>query len=208
VSAAELASTPRILHLWFSHPLFDRESHIDVMFVDGAGNLLTPSRSIVQSIHTAEMLGGKLGWLAYTISPNDNKLFNPLIREVTVRLNYTVGPWENQQQVPADFKGTMTLEDGGQLSSIGQDAKGRTFVVRSYGTKSSERRQFGVVAFGKDGRELESQGSSMGGQWNVDSKLLVERLYFNVPLADIAYFRIGTRPVRTMELINVVLPKN
>jgi len=35
-----------------------------------------------------------------------------------------------------------------------------------------------------------------------------EKFDFDVPLADVAKFIIGTRPIRTMEWTNVVLPKS
>ncbi len=98
----------------------------------------------------------------------------------------------------------MSLENDSQLNSIGQDLQGRAFVSIALDVEKMQGRKFGVAALAKDGRELQTTGTGAGG--GVRSGIRVEQFDFGVPLAEIAEFRIGTRPIRTNEWRNVVLP--
>jgi hypothetical protein len=60
------------------------------------------------------------------------------------------------------------------------------------------------VAVTKDGHELTTSPSETS--FAGDAGVSVAVFEFNVPLADLARFIIGTRPVHTMEWKDVVLP--
>jgi hypothetical protein len=96
----------------------------------------------------------------------------------------------------------MAFEGAGQLNGVGQNIDGQAFVSIAYAPAKMPSRRFGVMAVTKDGRELMA-----GGSWS-DTGVRVEEFTFTVPLADVAKFIIGTRPIRTMEWKDVVLPTN
>ena len=132
---------------------------------------------------------------------------------VTVRLRYTLGPLENTKEVPSDFRGVMPLEGDGMVNIVGQDPKyGGAFIGFSYDAAALPDRQMSAVAVTRDGRTLVWRGIIAGGQ--SDGKGVVRaagvraaQFIFPVPLSDVAKFVIGTRPIRTMEWKNVVLPQ-
>ena len=61
------------------------------------------------------------------------------------------------------------------------------------------------VAITKDGRELVASGGSSSGIGD-NSGVRVESFEFEIPLNQVAKFRIGTRPIRMVEWTNVMLP--
>jgi len=101
-------------------------------------------------------------------------------------------------EVPPDNKTVMDLEGNGQLGSVGQDGNERAFVAVILDTFVTPSRRFDIEAVLKDGRQLPANGGLRGNR--------NQRFEFDSPLADIAKFRIGTRPIRTNEWKNVVLP--
>jgi hypothetical protein len=92
------------------------------------------------------------------------------------------------------------LEGRSQLASIGQNADGLAFVTLAVNTDRLKSRQFGVLAVTKDGRQLLARGSS-----GVPGVLYMQTFQFPVPLAEVANFIVGTRPIRTQEWKDVVL---
>ena len=67
-------------------------------------------------------------------------------------------------------------------------------------------RRFGVMTVTKDRRELTASGGESG---NSDGTgVRVKNFDFDIPLADVSKFIIGTRPIRTVEWKDVVLPPN
>ena len=207
VGGADTASNT--LFLWFSQALFDTQSYVDVSVFDLRGeHLPIMGGSSATGRQAADTNNGNMGWVTHSMNRGAGLSF-PSMMNVTLR--YTLGPWEREQTVRADAKlmeETVILEKGVAVRSIGQQARGGTFLALAYGTSAMGERQFGVTAVGKDGRDLGSYGSSRGGQYDVQRQETVERFYFQAPLTDIASFRIGTRPVRKMEWSNVVLPGN
>ena len=63
-----------------------------------------------------------------------------------------------------------------------------------------------MVAVTKEGREIPSKGGGRNGE--VGSTIGVTRFEFTLPLADVAAFHVGTRPLRTNDWRDVVLPGN
>ena len=198
---AEGKHNPRFLHLWFSHPLVDQLSLVEVTLLDGTGKPvplggggLTGTNAWVSE----DGLPDHLGWFGCTLSPGN------VLRPVTVRLRYTLGPWEHEvRYTPDGLRGIIALGNGSQFSGVGQDLEGKTFFAITVDMKRDAVRQFGVVAVTKDGRELQRSSITSGGE--TGGALRVQRFTFAAPLADIAHFRLGTRPVRTADLQNVCI---
>ena len=195
---------PHFLHLWFSHPLFDDSFFAEVTLADENGkNPTDPYSSRVGEIKAAEPQNGNFDWLVESLMCGAGA---NIPAKVTVRLRYTIGPLEQLQEIPSDYSGYYSFFGGSHLSSIGQDAKGNTFVTIGVNPETIKTRQYCVQAETKEGRKLMSGGGISG---NSDgSGPQVSRFYFEVPLSDVAKFTIGTRPIRTMEWTNVVLPSN
>ena len=205
VSSLKLTPEPRFLHLWFSHPLFDRSSLNEVAFLDEAGKAipLGANGSVSSQARGAKAFDNGFGWLTKTASPDFG---NHLPAHVGVQLSYTLGPLERTQdlQVKQSAYTWMALENGIRLNGVGQNVDGKAFVAIAMDAKKMKSRKFGVIAVLKDGRELIT-----GGGWSGNSDetgVRVEEFIFDVPLADVAKFIIGTRPIRTAEWKKVMLP--
>jgi len=198
-------SNPRFLKLWFSHPTFQRTHFSEVSLLDDAGRALKRGAdgSSSCSLVDASEKNGQLGWRCWTGSPGEGTNFPA---HLTVQLRYTSGPLERTQEVKSDFNGTMSLEGKSILNGIGQNAKGHAFVAIAVNAKNMQSRVFDAVAVAKDGREISHFGSGRGG--SAGSGVDVGKFEFDVPLADVAKFIIGTRAIRTNEWTNVMLPTN
>jgi hypothetical protein len=199
---------PRFLKLWFSHPALGANSLnemtvLDTTLLDGSGEIIPfgAGGNMFGRGLGANENDGQLGWWVTTFSPD---MGARQLSQLTIRMRYTVGPLEHTQAVEVVPKQSMnmTLEGNGQLNGIGQNIDGHAFVSLAYAPAKMKLRQFGVVAVTKDGRELRS-----GSGGRSDSGVRVEEFTFDLQLADVAKFIIGTRPVRTNEWKNVVLPK-
>lgn len=203
VSSLKLVPDPRFLHLWFSQPGFSQTGLNDVSLLDDAGKpiKLGGEGSIAGGAKDADEQSGNRGWLTYTLSPSEG---TNLPSYVTVQLRYTTGPLERTQEVTPNHNGMMSLEGGSQLNGVGQNSQGRAFVAIAVDAKNMQSRQFDVAAIAKDGREILHAGWGRGGP--VGGGVRVENFDFEIPLADVAKFIIGTRPIRTMEWKDVVLP--
>lgn len=193
---------PRFLHVWFSHPLFNLHGFVQVAMLDESGQEipLAGGGATSNDGRAQDDTPGSVGWLIATFSPGDR---DRLPSRVTLRLRYTVGPLERVQTLAADYRGGMSLEGDSQFNGLGQDADGKTFLAIAVDTDKTRERQFGVVAVLRDGTERDCRGiSSMA---NDGSGTRAERFEFDEPLAEIASFRIGSRPVRSLTWENVVL---
>jgi hypothetical protein len=96
------------------------------------------------------------------------------------------------------------LEGNSILNGVGQNAQGRAFVGIAVNPMAMRSRAFGAVAVTTDGREISHVGSGRDG-YDVQGAS-VAKFEFPVPLSAISKFIIGTRPIRTNEWKNVVLP--
>jgi predicted Ser/Thr protein kinase len=201
------ASEPRYLYLWFSHPLFDLDSLNEVTLLNDKGAVIPPGapRGSASGRQGANEYDDNLGWLTATLSLDPGK---DAVHHITVQLRYTMGPLENVHElvVKPNHHTAMDLEGESQLNGLGQDVDGNAFVSIAVNADKMKGRKFGVLAVTRDGHEQISGGGRSG---NIGGTGVgVEEIDFNVPLADVAKFRIGTRPIRTMEWKDVVLPSN
>ena len=171
---------PRFLHLWFSHPLIDQQSLREVTLLDGAGKTIPPEAAgmMGSGVQGPDDSDDRLGWITYTLTAGNAPA------AITVRLRYTLGPWETQRQFKPDEEGIVALGNGSQFSGVGQDAKGKAFFAIAVDMKQDADRQFGVVAVTRDGRDLQSSGGGSGG--GVGEPVHVQRFTFAAPLADIS----------------------
>jgi hypothetical protein len=206
VSSWHLSPEPRFLKLWFSDPSFDLGSYSAVTLLNDQNNVipLGANGSMSGAAQDRNEQDGNLGWQVKTFSPNEGTNLPP---RVTVRLRYTVGPLErtNLIIIPTQ-KVQATLEGESMLNEVGQTMDGKAFVSIAVNASKMKARKFGVVAVTKDGRELTSSPSESGFADGTGAS--VAEFGFSVPLSDVAKFIIGTRPIRTNEWRNVVLPKN
>ena len=204
VRSLHLSPEPRFLHLWFSHPIFDPSGMNEVSLLDERDEVipLGAQGSVSGASEAADPENGDLGWFTTTLSPGAG---TNLPSRIKVRLRYTIGSLEKTQEIPVtpNSRAAMTLEGNSLLNGVGQNVDGKAFVTIAVDANKLGARRFGVVAVTKDGRRLSARGS-MGG--NPD--LYVEEFDVDAPLADVAKFIIGTRPIRVMEWKNVVLPRD
>ena len=195
---------PRFLHVWFSHPLFDASTFNDVSLLDDTGQVIPDGAdgAICGSQQDANAADGKLGWYVRTFSPGPAAVASG---HVTMRLRYTAGPLEqtNLVVIPQQ-KVQATLEGESMLNGVGQTLEGKAFVSIAVNSGKMKARKFGVVAVTKAGQEMAASASESGFADGTGAS--VAQFTFDMPLADVAKFIIGTRPIRTNEWKNVVLP--
>jgi len=197
-------SRPRFLKLWISHPAFKRTDYTGITLLDDNGRPLKRGANGESSCSLVEASdrNGWLGWRCWNGSPVEGTNFPD---HLTVRLSYVVGPLEKTQEVRPDFNGTMSLEGNSILNGMGENTQGRAFLSIAVNGRAIESRLFGVVAVTKDGRELQAIG---GGRPGYGGLMNAHKFEFPVPLSKVARFIIGTRPIRTNEWKNVMLPGN
>jgi len=190
---------PRLLTLWFSHPSFDLQNWFEVTLTDDSGHL------IPQPFGTCGLeQNDNPTWKVLTLSAG---AMTNLPARVTVQMRYTVGPLERTNLIIITTQKVQpTLEGESMLNGVGQTMDGKAFVSIAVNASKMKARKFGVVAVTKDGRELSSSPGESGFADGTGAS--VAEFDFGVPLADVAGFTIGTRPIRTNEWRNVVLPKN
>jgi serine/threonine protein kinase len=195
-------SQPRFLKLWFSHPGFKRNDFTAVNLLDDSGQLLKRGANGESScsLVDASEQNGWLGWRCWTGSPGEGTEYPAYL---TVQLLYTVGPLEATTEVRPDFNGTMSLEGNSILNGMGQNTQGEAFISIAVNAQAVKARVFSAVAVTKDGRELQHIG---GGHPGYEGSLGAHSFRFPVRLSDAAKFVIGTRPIRTNEWKNVMLP--
>jgi serine/threonine protein kinase len=198
-------SQARFLKLWFSDPAFKQTVFAEVSLLDDNGHPLKPGAHGLSdcSWEGAGKQNGWLGWLCWSGIPEDG---TNLPAHLTIQLRYTIGPLEETQEIEPDFNGAMSLAGNSVLNGLGQTAQGQAFVAIAINASQLKSRVFDVVAVSKSGREILPHLSDRSGSGG--SGVGVAKFEFEIPLSEVAKFIIGTRPIRTVEFTNVVLPKN
>lgn len=187
----------RFLALWFSHPLFDKQSQAKLTFLDHTGApLSSPQKALLMHYQTMTSDSTrKDGWMiaATRLSGFDNSPKNLL-----VRLDYSLGTWTYTKEIPVTPHITQTkvLTDGTVVGLPSQNAAGKAFIETSFNPKSvSQVEQLDFVAITHDGRRLNrTSGTSQG-----YDQLHTKRFVFDIPLSEVRAFGIRTRPIRTTE---------
>jgi len=205
VTNLKLKPEPRFLHLWFSHPALAKCNISEITLFDATGNTikLGGQGSRTSGEQEATPANGQRRWSYWTLSPGEG---TNIPSRVSVRARFTAGRLERVRdlRVTPNAHTSMSLEGGSQLNGVGQDVDGRAFVAIAVNAKDMPARQFDVVAVARDGRELQATGRQTAG--NIGAGVRVENFAFEIPLADVMKFRIGTRRVLTREWNNVGLP--
>jgi hypothetical protein len=196
---------PRVLHLWFSYPASEHVGFNELSLLDGAGKpiQLGGGGSWTLGFPVSNDRDGNLRWFTPTLSPGEG---TNLPSRMTLQLSYTAGPLEHVQEIPVvPTRGVSTsLEGDSTLACVSQHADGNAFVAIVVNAENMRRRRLGVVALAKDGSELSSLVPGRRGTFvSADGLANFE---FALPLAEVAKFRVGSRPVRTNEWRDVVLP--
>jgi len=193
-------ANPRFVCLWISDPSFDAQSVAKVALLDINGKPLdVPSNDYSISVSPPSPDSANLGWISATLcAGNSGK--TPSF--VTVSLKYSGGPWKYWDDIPANFSGSMALDNGVHVLDPGQGDDGKAYIgVTRQNGQDTGIEQFDFVAVTKDGRELNRIGlleSASGG-------IQTERCEYDVPLNQVKVFQCRKRPIRSQTWYNVTL---
>ena len=188
--------TIRGMDFWFSHPLLESWDITEFEFLDESGVVATKPSSVNGNWAETLRVPGRLGWSVKTLAVD---ITHPL----NFRLNYTVGPLERVQEHIVDPQSSgSTFRDGNTvITSVGQNAGGEAFLALAVDKATQGVCRFGVLAVTKDGGSIEGHTHSSSGPGTP----LVITFGFHIPIAEVAKFRIGTRPLRTVVWNDVAL---
>jgi hypothetical protein len=182
----------RFLYLWFSQPAFDALSVVKIILLNEKSQPLeTLTHDFVTGVSPATPENWSLGWITASLCAGRMGL---IPSKITVRLEYSAGPWQFWDDLPVNFHGSMALSNGVLVTDPGLGVDGKAFVqlTRDH-TVDPGNEQFDFVAVLKDGRRLNRVGLSQGATGNVTT----ERTIFDAPLDRIAKFECRKRPIRT-----------
>jgi hypothetical protein len=194
----------QFLTIWVSHPAFTMDSFTELL--DGDGRRIQPGNEFYGNYAAdGKGEGEKYGnlpfhcWKCWCFCPND--ITNRPAR-LSFKLRYAIGPLEQTNILSAPYFNDPAwgaIQYGCWLEKVGQDVRGQAFVSITVNTNTMASRVFGVVAVGKDGQEQRPAFIKY------DSH---QEFTFNRPLSEVSRFIIGSRPIRTVEWNNVILPGN
>ena len=203
VDAMEGGRKARFLHVWMAHPGFDRwnQASVSLYRTDGSPLALGGGGSAAMGQAAFGLGDAHERFLVTTLSPGEGDAVPEVLG---IRLEYVVGPLERLQDVPADFRGSMSLAHGGQLNGVGQDSDGKAFVSLALELSGTQGRKHLVQAVAKDGTVLRPSSWETGG--SSSGPVRVERYAFDSPLEKVRTFQVGTRPIREVRWDGVRLP--
>lgn len=186
------------VHFWFSHPLFEPDSLVDLSLTSETGN---PTPGTVSA--SSFQLHNKIGWIMATGSPGQ---VGALPKTIDVRLRYVIGPLNDVRECDVRVGNTtmMSLHGGSQLGGYGQTHEGRAFLSISVNRSGMTQKHFSVEAVLKDGRKLIGSVGQSGATGT--SGVGTMRFEFSAPIARVDKFRIGVREIQTKEWRGLVLP--
>ena len=198
---------PRILYLWFSCPSRTPIGFDQLSLLDGADRGTPnwgPSLAATGWQEPNDRNGG-LGWSTACLLTGDALNVPP---RVTVRLDYTGGPLERVKElaITPSLATPIPVVDGAAVKGYGQDAKERAFVSIAVDGEKIWSRRFDVIAVTTDGREITSIPRVCGDTAKPASGVV--KFEFDLPLARVAKFRIGSRAIRTRQWTDVVMTES
>jgi len=182
---------PRMLTLWFSHPLFEWWSFERISVLEADGTTPFTRSRFDFNVNRLPAKGKEPGWIIATLNLGDAEA---LPEAIVVLLRYGVGPWKVEAEVPADFRGVQTLAPGVLTQSPGEGADGQAFIqiARGAGSHPPER-QTRVQAILKDGSRLDAVSIQYGSVAGTTTG----QFTFRASLAEVRAFEYATRPLRS-----------
>jgi hypothetical protein len=187
----------RGMEFWFSHPLLESWHITEVEFLDESGMVASRLGGINGTQKETFGAEGRLHW-SLKATPAD------ISKPLNVRLNYTLGPLERVQEhiVEPNARGS-TFNDGNTvITSVGQMADGTAFLALAVDETTQSKHRFGVEAVTKDGAIIQHGSWHSGGG---NARTMIITFEFGVPINEVAKFRIGTRPLRSVVWKNVAV---
>jgi predicted Ser/Thr protein kinase len=191
---------PRFVCLWISDPSFDAQSVAKVALLDSDGKPLdVPSKDYSIGVSAPSPDSQNLGWISATLCAGSAEKTPTFI---TVSLKYSGGPWTYWDNVPADFSGSMAVDNGVHVLDPGQGDDGKAFIgVTREAGRDAGNEQFDFVAVTKDGREL----NRIGLMESASDGVRTERCEYDVPLDQVKFFRCRKRPILSQTWYSIVL---
>ena len=182
--------TIRGMEFWFSHPLLESWHVTEIEFLDESGMVVARLGGINGKAKETFGADGRLHW-SIQITPVD------ISKPLNVRLNYTIGPLERVQEhiVEPNAMGSSFKDGNTVIASVGQTAGGRAFLALAVDESTQSRHRFGVEVITKNGTKIH-HGSWMGGSGPGSPNIFTYE--FGVPISEVAKFRIGTRPLKSV----------
>ena len=207
LSTNRFSLKPRILYLWFSCPSRTPIRFDQLSLLDGAGRGI-PSRGpspAATGWQEPNDRNGGLGWSTACLLTGDSLNVPP---RVTVRLDYVSGPLERVKEVAISpgLPTPISVDDGAAVKGYGQDEKERAFITIAVDEEKFWSRRFDVIAVTTDGREVASIGRPFGVTAKPSGGAV--KFEFDLPLAKVAKFRIGSRAIRTRQWTDVVMTES
>jgi biopolymer transport protein ExbD len=98
------------------------------------------------------------------------------------------------------------VDDGAAVKGYGQDANEKAFVAIGVDGEKIWSRRFDVIAVSTDGREVTSITRPFGDTAKAAGGAV--KFEFDLPLAKVVKFRIGSRPIRTRQWTDVVMTES
>ncbi len=187
-----LSDTPRFLQLWFSHPLIDDFSTMEIALFekDGKTPLETPTGHRAGDTVPARPEYGDTGWI--TASRCVGTVAS-VPREITVNLRYSIGPWKYRGEIAPDFNGSMALGNLASTTSPGQDIEGNSIILVTFAKHPDFiDEQIDLVAIDKSGNRIERDGV---GTYGGDDGY-TRRFQFGISLNEVEKFKVRRRPIR------------
>jgi hypothetical protein len=182
------------LQLWFEHPDFDAHSSFGVE-IAGADGLPLKDRDASIAGPVTTLGAPSSPWLSYSISPGR---IGRLPAEVQITLRYSIGPWQPDSVLPADYNGSMSFNDA-ILAGFGDDPDHHAFVSWSM---TSDETFYDVVARLKNGKSI---GSLVAGR-TTSGKNTVQRVKFLASLHEVESFQFRCRQMRSVTFPHVKIP--
>jgi len=199
-STGDEKDKPRFLSLWFSSPGFDSLSDPKVSLWDREGKLplLVPVRHSTRD-SIAPIRGGKDGWVTATVCAGTMSNTPPIVR---VKLSYGIGSWETAYDLPMEGIAGKHVEGSSQIVAVGEEGSGCYLECERKITSQSGQDQIDFLAITKDGKTVARRKVSK----DESQFQQTEHFFYDIPLAEVASFKVRQRPIQSMEWREVLLP--